>query len=58
MQSDRTWSVTINRAVPNIKSKRLAGTRDFFVDLLGVEVAIEMGWVVTVASPTNPSTQG
>jgi predicted enzyme related to lactoylglutathione lyase len=47
----------ISRAVPNIKSDRPAETRDFFVDLLGLEVAMDMGWVVTVASPTNPSIQ-
>lgn len=49
--------MTINRAVPNIKSERLAETRDFLVDLLGFEVAMDMGWVVTLASPTNPSVQ-
>jgi catechol 2,3-dioxygenase-like lactoylglutathione lyase family enzyme len=49
--------VTISRAVPNIRSERPAETRDFFVDLLGFEVAMDMGWVVTVASPTNPSAQ-
>jgi len=49
--------VTINRAVPNIKSERPADTRDFFVDLLGFEVAMDMGWVVTLASPANPSAQ-
>jgi hypothetical protein len=27
------------------------------VDLLGFEVAMDMGWVMTVASPTNPSAQ-
>jgi hypothetical protein len=43
--------------VPNIKSDRPAETRDFFVELLGFEVAMDMGWVVTVASPTNPSVQ-
>jgi catechol 2,3-dioxygenase-like lactoylglutathione lyase family enzyme len=32
-------------------------TRDFFVELLGFEVAMDLGWVVTVASPTNPSAQ-
>jgi catechol 2,3-dioxygenase-like lactoylglutathione lyase family enzyme len=53
--SDRTRSVTMSRAVPNIRSERPADTRDFFVDLLGFEVAMDMGWVVTVASPTNPS---
>jgi catechol 2,3-dioxygenase-like lactoylglutathione lyase family enzyme len=49
--------VTIRRAVPNISSDRPAETRDFFVDLLGFEVAMDMGWVMTVASPSNPSAQ-
>ena len=47
----------INRAVPNIKSDHAAETRDFFTELLGFEVAMDLGWVVTVASPTNPSVQ-
>jgi catechol 2,3-dioxygenase-like lactoylglutathione lyase family enzyme len=49
--------VTIDRAVPNIRSDRAAETRDFFVELLGFEVAMDLGWVMTVASPTNPSVQ-
>jgi catechol 2,3-dioxygenase-like lactoylglutathione lyase family enzyme len=49
--------VAINRAVPNIRSDRPAETRDFFVDLLGFDVAMDMGWVVTVTSPTTPSAQ-
>jgi uncharacterized glyoxalase superfamily protein PhnB len=47
----------VSRAVPNIKSDRASETRDFFVDLLGFEVAMDIGWVVTVASPTNRSAQ-
>jgi catechol 2,3-dioxygenase-like lactoylglutathione lyase family enzyme len=43
--------------VPNIKAGVAAETRDFFVDLLGFEVAMDLGWVVTLASPTNPSAQ-
>jgi hypothetical protein len=43
--------------VPNIKSERPAETRDFFVRLLGFEVAMNLGWVVTLASPTNPAAQ-
>jgi uncharacterized glyoxalase superfamily protein PhnB len=43
--------------VPNIKSERPAETRDFFVRLLGFEVAMNLGWVVTLASPTNPTAQ-
>ena|SRR5436305_7031357 len=49
--------MTISRAVPNIKSAQPDETRNFFVDLLGFEVAMDMGWVVTVASPANPSAQ-
>ncbi len=49
--------MTIRRAVANIRSDRPAETRDFFVDLLGFEVAMDMGWVVTVASPSNTSAQ-
>ena len=43
--------------MPNIKSDRPPETRDFFVDLLGFDVAMDIGWVVTVASPTNSSAQ-
>jgi catechol 2,3-dioxygenase-like lactoylglutathione lyase family enzyme len=49
--------VTIRRTVPNIRSSRPAETRDFFVDVLGFEVAMDIGWVVTVASPSNPAAQ-
>jgi catechol 2,3-dioxygenase-like lactoylglutathione lyase family enzyme len=49
--------VTIKRVVPNINSDRPAETRAFLVDLLGFEVAMDMGWVITVVSPTNPSAQ-
>jgi catechol 2,3-dioxygenase-like lactoylglutathione lyase family enzyme len=49
--------VSIKRAVPNIRSDRAPETRDFFVDLLGFEVAMDMGWVTTLVSPTDPSAQ-
>jgi catechol 2,3-dioxygenase-like lactoylglutathione lyase family enzyme len=49
--------VTVSRAVPNIKSDRPAETRDFFLDLLGFEVAMDLDWVVTVVSPSNRSAQ-
>ncbi len=43
--------------MPNIKSDRPEETREFFVDLLGFEVAMDLGWVVTVVSPENRSAQ-
>src|SRR5262245_40597849 len=48
---------SIARAVPNIRSDRPAETRDVFTALLGFDVAMDLGRVVTVASPTNPSVQ-
>jgi uncharacterized glyoxalase superfamily protein PhnB len=48
--------VTISRAVPNIRSDRPTETRDFFTEL-GFEVAMDLEWVVTLASPTNASAQ-
>jgi catechol 2,3-dioxygenase-like lactoylglutathione lyase family enzyme len=49
--------MTINRAVPNIRSNQPGETRDFFVELFGFEVAMDMGWVMTLASPSNSSAQ-
>ena len=43
--------------MPNIKAERPAETRDFFVNLLGFKVAMDLGWVMTLTSPTNPSVQ-
>jgi catechol 2,3-dioxygenase-like lactoylglutathione lyase family enzyme len=43
--------------VPNIRSDRPAETRDFFAELLGFEVAMDLGWIATVSSPGNPSVQ-
>jgi catechol 2,3-dioxygenase-like lactoylglutathione lyase family enzyme len=47
----------ISRAVPNIRSDRPAETRDFFVDLFGFEVAMDLDWVMTLASPDDPAVQ-
>ena len=49
--------MTISRAVPNIRSDRPTETRDFFVGLFGFDVAMDLGWVMTLASPDNPSVQ-
>ncbi|MDX6555416.1 MAG: hypothetical protein QOD86_1611 [Miltoncostaeaceae bacterium] len=43
--------------MPNIRSERPEETRAFFVDLLGFETAMDLGWVATVASPANRTAQ-
>ena len=55
--AERATAPTIARMVPNIRSDRPAETRDFFTALLGCEVAMDLGWVITVASPANSSAQ-
>jgi catechol 2,3-dioxygenase-like lactoylglutathione lyase family enzyme len=47
----------IERAVPNLRSDRPDETRDFFALLLGFEPVMDLGWVVTVASPDNTTAQ-
>jgi catechol 2,3-dioxygenase-like lactoylglutathione lyase family enzyme len=47
----------IRRVVPNVTSTRLEESRAFCVDLLGFHVAMDLGWIVTFASPTNPTAQ-
>ena len=49
--------MTIERAVPNLRSDKPAETRDFFLRLLGFQPAMDLDWVVTVASPDNPTAQ-
>jgi catechol 2,3-dioxygenase-like lactoylglutathione lyase family enzyme len=53
----RTRRMTISRAVPNIRADRPDDTRDFFVDLLGFEVTMDLGWIATVAAPGKPAIQ-
>ena len=47
----------IKRVVPNIKSKLLDESREFYGELLGFEVGMDMGFIVTLVSPTNPTAQ-
>src|SRR5256885_9328457 len=49
--------MSIRRVVPDIKSERVEESREFYVGVLGFKVAMDMGWVVTFASPTNPTAQ-
>ena len=49
--------MSVRRIVPDIKSKDLDASRRFYVDVLGLEVAMDMGFVVTFVSPSNPTAQ-
>jgi catechol 2,3-dioxygenase-like lactoylglutathione lyase family enzyme len=49
--------MSIRRVVPNIASDELDASRDFYTGLLGFQVAMDMGWIMTFASPGNPTAQ-
>jgi catechol 2,3-dioxygenase-like lactoylglutathione lyase family enzyme len=49
--------MSVRRIVPDIKSRDLDASRQFYVDVLGLEVAMDMGFVVTLVSPSNPTAQ-
>jgi catechol 2,3-dioxygenase-like lactoylglutathione lyase family enzyme len=49
--------VSIKRVVPDIISDQIEKSRDFYVDVLGFDVAMDMGWIVTLTSPDEPAAQ-
>lgn len=48
--------MSIRRAMPDIQSEAMEESRDFY-GLLGFEEVMDLGWVVTLASPSNPTAQ-
>ena len=49
--------MSIKRVVPDIMSQRMDETRKFYTEFLGFDVAMDMGWVLTFASPRNRTAQ-
>jgi catechol 2,3-dioxygenase-like lactoylglutathione lyase family enzyme len=49
--------VGIRRVVPDITCDAIEESRDFYSGVLGFEVSMDMGWIVTLASPDVPSAQ-
>jgi catechol 2,3-dioxygenase-like lactoylglutathione lyase family enzyme len=49
--------MSVRRVVPDIKSQNLGESRTFYVDFLGLELAMDMGFVMTFISPSNPTAQ-
>ena len=48
--------MTIRRVMPDIESEAMEESRDFYVRL-GFEEVMNLGWVMTLASPSNPTAQ-
>ncbi len=49
--------MTIRRVVPDLKTEDLEAARNFYTELLGFRVGMDMGSLVTLVSPSNPTAQ-
>ena len=49
--------MTVRRVVPDLVSTSPTATAAFYGDVLGMQVVMDHGWIVTVADPANPGCQ-
>ncbi len=49
--------MSIKRIVPDITSECMDESRAFYADFLGMNLAMDMGWIMTFVSPANPTAQ-
>ena len=49
--------MTIRRVVPHLRADDIDASRDFYTRFVGLDVAMDLGWIVTLASPSNPTAQ-
>ena len=47
----------VRRIVPNIVSTDVKESVEFYTELFQLEVAMDMGWIVTLVSPDNKTAQ-
>lgn len=49
--------MSIRRVVPDLRTEQIAESRDFYTQVLGMDVTMDMGWIVFLVSPSNPTAQ-
>jgi catechol 2,3-dioxygenase-like lactoylglutathione lyase family enzyme len=49
--------VSVRRIVPDLVADDPTAGHRLYVDALGLEIAMDLGWVVTYAAPGRPATQ-
>ena len=45
----------VRRIVPDVHAENPGASRAFYVDVLGLEVAMDLGWVDDVRRPRQPA---
>lgn len=49
--------MSIKRIVPDITSERMDESRKFYADFLGMDLTMDMGWIATFVSRSQPAAQ-
>jgi predicted enzyme related to lactoylglutathione lyase len=49
--------MSVRRVVPDFQVQDLPASRQFYAEVLGLEVAMDHGWIVTFAAPGNAAAQ-
>jgi predicted enzyme related to lactoylglutathione lyase len=49
--------MTVKRIVVNLAAESVAPVQDFYADIFGLEVVMDFGWIVTLASGETAATQ-
>ena len=49
--------MAVRRIVPDLAERDLDAAREFYVDVLGLQVAMDLGWIVTFSSPDDATAQ-
>jgi catechol 2,3-dioxygenase-like lactoylglutathione lyase family enzyme len=49
--------VSVKRIVPNLHAAEPAASRAFYEDVLGLELAMDLGWIVTFVAPGAATAQ-
>jgi catechol 2,3-dioxygenase-like lactoylglutathione lyase family enzyme len=47
----------VRRVVPDFHAQHPAASSDFYAEVLGLETAMDQGWIVTFVAPGNPAAQ-
>ena len=47
----------IRRIIPNISSTKMEESKDFYTNFLGLHIVMDMHWVLTFGSSSNPTAQ-
>ncbi len=49
--------MVVRRVVPDLHAEDPAAAAEFYAEVLGLEMVMDLGWVVTVAAPENRGAQ-